>query len=85
VIVAGEARLPDSVQLDGPAWIGRDAQVGEGARLMGPVVLGDGARVGERAQLRDSILFPGTHVAPGAIVIGAIAGHAGILESLRRR
>jgi mannose-1-phosphate guanylyltransferase len=85
VIVAGETLLSDSVEVDGPVWIGRDAQIGDGARLMGPVVVGDGARVGERAQLRDSIVFPGTHVADGAIVIGAISGHAGILESLRAR
>ena len=36
-------------------------------------------------QLRNSILFPGTEVAPEAILIGAIAGHSNILASLRRR
>jgi ADP-glucose pyrophosphorylase len=50
---------------------------------MGSVVLGDGARIGERAQVRDSIVFPGTEVAAGSILIGAIAGHAGIVASLR--
>jgi hypothetical protein len=35
--------------------------------------------------LRESIVFPGTDVAPGSIMIGAIAGHAGILQSLRPR
>lgn len=85
VVLAGEGGLPDGVEIDGPVWIGRDVQIGQGARLMGPVVLGDGAKVGEGAQLRESIVFPGTEVAPGAIVIGAISGHAGILESLRAR
>jgi len=85
VIVAGDSALPDSTEVEGPVWIGRDVQIGEGARLMGPVVLGDGAQIGARAQLRNSIVFPGTAVAPGAILIGAIAGHAGILESLRAR
>jgi mannose-1-phosphate guanylyltransferase len=85
VIVAGERHLPASVEVSGPVWIGHDVQVGEGARLMGPVVIGDGARIGESVQLRESILFPGTALAPGAIVIGAISGHAGILESLRAR
>ncbi len=85
VIVAGASALPESVEVEGPVWIGRDVQVGESARLMGPVVLGDGVRVGERAQLRGSIVFPGTRVAPEAILIGAIAGHSGILESLRPR
>ena len=51
---------------------------------MGPLVLGDGASVGDRAQLRESIIFPGTQIAPESILIGAIAGHGGILQSLRR-
>jgi mannose-1-phosphate guanylyltransferase len=85
VIVAGASTLPDSAEVEGPAWIGRDVEIGEGVRLMGPVVLGDGARVGAGAQLRSSIVFPGTLVDSGAILIGAIAGHAGILESLRAR
>jgi mannose-1-phosphate guanylyltransferase len=85
VTLAGDGELPGSVEVEGPVWIGRDVQIGEGTRLMGPVVLGDGARVGERAQLRESIVFPGTSIASGAIEIGAISGHAGILESLRAR
>ncbi len=85
VIVAGESVLPHSAEVEGSVWIGEDVELGENVRLTGPLVLGDGARVGEGAQLRDSILLPGTEVAPGAILIGAIAGHAGILESLRLR
>lgn len=85
VIVAGEQPLPGSVEVSGPVWVGHDVQIGEGVRLMGPVAIGDGARIGEGAQLRESIVFPGTKVAAGAIVIGAISGHAGILESLRAR
>ena len=65
-------------------WIGRDVRIGAGVRLTGPMVLGDGARVGDGAQLRESIVLPGTEIAPGSILIGAIAGHGGILESLRR-
>jgi hypothetical protein len=41
--------------------------------------------VGARAQLRESIVFPGTELAAESILIGAIAAHGGILESLRRR
>jgi mannose-1-phosphate guanylyltransferase len=85
VVVAGPSPLREDTEIEGPAWIGRDVQIGEGVRLMGPLVLGDGAVVGDRAQLRESILFPGTEVAAEAILIGAIAGHSGILESLRRR
>ncbi len=85
VVVAGDSVVPDSAEVEGSVWIGHDVELGEGVRLTGPLVLGDGARVGEGAQLRDSIVLPGTVVAPGAILIGAIAGHAGILESLRAR
>ncbi len=83
VTVAGGQSLPEDLEIDGQAWIGHDVEIGAGVRLMGPIVLGDGARVGDGAQLRESIVFPGTEVAAGSIQIGAIAGHAGILQSLR--
>lgn len=85
VTAVGPSPLRDDTDLDGEVWIGRDVQIGAGVRLMGPIVLGDGARVGDGAQLRESILFPGTDVAPDSILIGAIAGHGGILQSMRRR
>jgi mannose-1-phosphate guanylyltransferase len=85
VRVAGVTALPDSAIVDGPAWIGHDAVIGEGVRLQGPIVIGDGARIGDGAQLRETIVLPGTEVAAGAILIGAIAGHSGILKSLRPR
>jgi mannose-1-phosphate guanylyltransferase len=85
VITAGDSPLQADTELDGIAWIGRDVTIGEGVRLMGPLVLGDGAKIGDRAQLRESIVFPGTEIADESILIGAIAGHRGILESLRPR
>jgi mannose-1-phosphate guanylyltransferase len=85
VIVAGESPLRADTEIEGPAWIGHDVQIAAGVRLMGPLVLGDGTRVGERAQVRGSIVFPGTEIAAESILIGAIAGHSGILKSLRRR
>jgi mannose-1-phosphate guanylyltransferase len=85
VVVAGGSPLREDTQIEGAAWIGHDVQIGAGVRLMGPLVLGDGASVGDRAQLRSSIVFPGTDVAAESILIGAIAAHSGILESLRRR
>jgi len=84
VIVADErpARggpLREDVEIDGAAWIGRDVQIGAGVRLMGPIVLGDGARIGDGALLRESIVFPGTEIAPESILIGAIAAQSGSL------
>jgi mannose-1-phosphate guanylyltransferase/mannose-1-phosphate guanylyltransferase/phosphomannomutase len=85
VTVAGGARLPADAEVEGPVWIGEDVRVGSGVRLTGPVVLGDGASVGDGAQLRSTIVFPGTEIAGDSILIGAIAGHKGILASLQRR
>jgi mannose-1-phosphate guanylyltransferase len=85
VTVADGSAIPDGVEIEGPAWIGRDVGLGEGTRLMGPVVLGDRAQVGAGAQLRNTIVFPGTAIAASSIVIDAIMGHAGVLESLRPR
>jgi len=77
--------LREDTEIEGPAWIGRDVRIGAGVRLMGPVVLGDGVTIGDRVQMRASIVFPGTELAADCILIGAIAGHSGILQSLRRR
>jgi mannose-1-phosphate guanylyltransferase len=83
--VVGGSPLREDSEIEGAVWIGRDVRIGTGVRLMGPIVLGDGATVGDGAQLRESIVFPGTELAAGSILIGAIAGHGGILQSLRRR
>jgi mannose-1-phosphate guanylyltransferase len=70
-------------EVEPPVWIGAGCELGEDVRLAGPVVVGDGSRVGASASLRDTIVFPGTEVPDGAILIGAILGHAGILDSMR--
>ena len=83
-LTVGHGTALDGVTLiEPPVWIGEDCQIGHGVRLMGPVAIGDRARIGDGAALRDSIVFPGTEVEPGAIAIGAILGHVGIVESLR--
>jgi NDP-sugar pyrophosphorylase family protein len=51
-------------------------------RLTGPVVLGDGCRVGGSAAIRDSVLWPGTEVAPHEVMIGAVAGTGPLAEKL---
>ncbi len=83
VVVAGDSPIGEDVSTEGPVWIGDSVTIGSGVRLTGPIVIGDGASIGDGAQLRGSILFPGTEVAPEAILIGAIAGHGGILASMR--
>jgi mannose-1-phosphate guanylyltransferase/mannose-1-phosphate guanylyltransferase/phosphomannomutase len=83
VTVGEGSAVPADAEVQGPVWIGQRCTIGSRVRLMGPVVVGDGSVIGDGAALRDSIVFPGTTVDDGKIVIGAIVGHAGIVHSLR--
>ena len=59
------ARASTDVEVvNGPVWVGAGVSIDPGVRLMGPVAIGDGCKIGEGASLRDSIVFPGTEVAP---------------------
>jgi mannose-1-phosphate guanylyltransferase len=83
-VTVGEGTDLDGVEVvEGPVWVGSDCEFGDGIRLMGPVVIGDRCKVGSNSSLRDSIVFPGTEVSSGAILIDAIYGGAGIVQSLR--
>lgn len=82
-LFVGEGTQIDDVTFaEPPVWLGRDVEIGVGARLMGPLVVGDGCRIGDASALRGSIVFPGTQLEPGTILIDAIAGHVGIADSL---
>src|SRR4051794_5275009 len=80
--VPESADLPEDCEVEGDVWVGRNCRIGSGVRLMGSVVIGDGTTIGQGAALRDSIVFPGTELPDRTIAIGAIHGHAGIVESL---
>jgi len=82
--VGERTQLGGVAHVEPPVWIGAGCAIGEGVRLIGPVAVGDGCRIGAGAAIRNSILFPGTHLDEDAIIIGAIAGHAGIIEDLQR-
>lgn len=74
----------DGVEVvEGPVWIGAGVTFGADVKLIGPVAVGDGATIGAGAALRDTIVFPGTDVAAGEILIGAIHGGSGIIDRLR--
>jgi mannose-1-phosphate guanylyltransferase len=67
---------------DPPVYVGEDCEIGAGARLTGPVVLGDRCKVGKGAAIRDSVLWPGTDVAPHEVLIGAVAASGPLAERL---
>jgi mannose-1-phosphate guanylyltransferase len=83
-VTVGEGTDLDGVEVvERPVWIGSGCELGEGIRLMGPVAIGDHCRVRDGASVRESIVYPGTEVPEGAILIGAIFGHAGTVRDLR--
>jgi len=83
-VTVGEGTSLDGVEITaGPVWVGRDVTFGAGVRLTGPLAIGDGSRIGDGAALRDSIVFPGTEIADGTILIGALTGRAGFASALR--
>lgn len=77
--------LTDATLIEPPVWIGRNVDIGADVRLQGPLAIGDGAVIGAGASLKDSVVLPGTEIAPDALLIGAIAGHRGIVDRLRQR
>jgi len=64
----------EGVEVEGPALIGTDVELGAGARIQGPAIVGDGCRIGAGAWVRDSILLAGAELAPDSMLVGAIAG-----------
>jgi mannose-1-phosphate guanylyltransferase/mannose-1-phosphate guanylyltransferase/phosphomannomutase len=85
-LIAGDGSSLEGIALmEPPVWIGRNVEIGPNVRLQGPVVIGDNAILGEASALKESIVLPGTEVLPESILIGAIAGRAGITESLLPR
>jgi mannose-1-phosphate guanylyltransferase/mannose-1-phosphate guanylyltransferase/phosphomannomutase len=61
----------------GPVIVGDGCDLDSGARLDGPLVVGDGCTIGAGARVKHSVLLPGSQVAAGTIVAGAIYGQAG--------
>jgi mannose-1-phosphate guanylyltransferase/mannose-1-phosphate guanylyltransferase/phosphomannomutase len=57
----------------GPVLIAPGCELGDDVRIDGPAVLGEGVKVGANSRLREVIALPGVEIAPGSVLIGAIA------------
>jgi mannose-1-phosphate guanylyltransferase len=62
-----------------PVLVGEGCSLDPSARLDGPLVIGDGSTVRAGARVKHSVLLPGSDVPEGAMVAGAVYGHAGAL------
>ncbi len=65
-----------------PVYVGEGCDVASDVRLTGPVVIGPRCTVGEGAAIRDSVLWPGTEVAPHEVLIGAVAATGPLADKL---
>jgi mannose-1-phosphate guanylyltransferase len=63
--------------VSGPVLVGEGCEVDPSARLDGPLVIGDGSVVRAHARVKQSVLLPGSEVAAGAMVAGAVYGRTG--------
>jgi mannose-1-phosphate guanylyltransferase len=74
---------PAGLELDEePVYVGEGCEIGSDVRLTGPLVLGDRCHVGEGASIRESVLWPGTEVAPREVLIDAVSGTSPLSERL---
>ena len=67
----------DEGKLQGPVLLGPGCEIGADVRIDGPSVIGSGVRVGAGSRLREVIALPGAEIAPGSVLIGAIAARRG--------
>jgi mannose-1-phosphate guanylyltransferase len=73
------------VSMEPPVYIGDAAALEADVRLIGPVVIGGRCRIGARATLQDVVVWPGTEIAPGTMLVGGIAGLRPLAEGLSAR
>ena len=59
-------------QTGGSAWVGEGCEVEPGVELIDRVVIGARSHVGAGASLRDCVLFPGSRVPAGAVLVEAV-------------
>jgi NDP-sugar pyrophosphorylase family protein len=79
---ADSAMLEGPVLMEPPVYLGEDCSIGADVRMSGPVVLGDGCSIGEGASLHDVLLWPGTDVVAGTLLVGGITGVRPLAERL---
>lgn len=74
VWAAPGAVVSSRARIEGPCFIGPDAQILAGCEITGPTAIGANTIIEPRSVVRNSILRPDTHVASGAYVDSMIAG-----------
>jgi mannose-1-phosphate guanylyltransferase len=82
LVVADSSKLAGQVMMEPPVYVGEGCEIGPDARLTGPLVIGHDCRIGAGATLREAVIWPGTDLPPGTLLVGAIAGLRPLAERL---
>jgi mannose-1-phosphate guanylyltransferase len=82
LLIGDSSALDGQVLMEPPIYVGEHCQIGPDARLTGPLVIGDGCHIGAGATLRDTVIWPGTEIASGTMLVGGIAGLRPLAERL---
>jgi mannose-1-phosphate guanylyltransferase len=69
---AGEGTDLEGAEVEPPALFGPAVELGADVRIDGPAVIGDGSRIGAGSRVKESVLLPGTEVAPATLLAEAI-------------
>jgi mannose-1-phosphate guanylyltransferase len=81
----GSPSAEGEVSMEPPIYLGDASALEADVRLIGPVVIGGRCRIGARAMLQDVLVWPGTEIAPGTMLVGGIAGLRPLGEGLSAR
>jgi mannose-1-phosphate guanylyltransferase len=84
VWAGGSSTFEGQILLEPPIYMGEGCTVGADVRLTGPLVIGDGCTIGEGAALREAVVWPGTQVAAGAMIVGGITALRPLAKQVRR-
>jgi mannose-1-phosphate guanylyltransferase len=82
VVVGSSSGVNADAILEAPVYVGERCRIAAGARLSGPVVVGDDCSIGEGAAISDTVVWPGTDVPAGTVLIGAVAGTSPLATKL---
>lgn len=85
LLVAGECTLGETTNDGGPVLIGAGSEVADSVHLRGPAVIGESCTIGEHASIGESIVLPGTEVAPrGMVADGVVGDRSAIVNWLKQ-
>ncbi len=64
----------DSIDVDGPVWIGNNVSIAEGVRLVGPTTVAAGTTIETGATLERTAVFEGAQIGRDARVLDSVLG-----------